>query len=426
MQKANIRASITTAVVALIPVMLWLISQPIQLDTISNSVNTAAKLFALAGFSLFGWNILLSTRLAIFENLYGGLPNLYRWHHRTGCIAFMLLIVHPTLIAIRYAMISLTSAYEFLKPSLNYPQLAAEATLGVMFVAIFVSTYLAIKHELFVKLQITLGLVFFLGAYHAIYMTGSDVMQSWPLIMYGSVLVVLALVVMLYRSLFHGSFRKRYSYEVSNITKQADMLELSLSSKSGIGGYTPVQFVFINPINSEIKKQFHPFSLTSVTGSSTISVGIKQLGDFTNSLSALKVGDEVVAEGAYGQFGSELSKYNKQIWIAGGIGITPFVAMAKSLGNQQVDLFYSVRSKAQAYFLTELQTIAKNKSNFRIHLIDTERQPQLTSHDISSIYGDDTAVWICGPPPMMKALKRGLAADGVRKSHIITEEFSLS
>ncbi len=50
-----------------------------------------------------------------------------------------------------------TSAYEFLKPSLNYPQLAAEATLGIMFVAIFATTYLVIKHELFVKLQIHTG-----------------------------------------------------------------------------------------------------------------------------------------------------------------------------------------------------------------------------------------------------------------------------
>lgn len=362
----------------------------------------------------------------MFEGLYGGLPNLYRWHHRTGCIAFMLLIIHPTLIAIRYAMISLTSAYEFLKPSLNYPQLAAEATLGIMFVAIFTTTYLVIKHELFVKLQITLGLVFFLGAYHAIYMTGSDVLQSWPLVAYGSTLVGLALIVMLYRSLFHGSFRRRYSYQVSNISKQADVMELSLSTSSGIGRYTPGQFVFVKPINKNIKKQFHPFSLTSVPGSDKISIGIKQLGDFTNSLTALKVGDEVIVEGAYGLFGGELTHYQKQIWIAGGIGVTPFVAMAKSLGKQQVDLFYSVRSKDQAYFLRELQTIAKAKPNFRIHLIDTEHQPQLTNHDITKIYDANTAIWICGPPPMMKELKRSLVKDGVSKSHIITEEFSLS
>lgn len=426
MQKANIRATITTAVVALFPVLLWVVSQPILLDTLSSSVNTAAKLFALAGFSLFGWNIILSTRLEMFERLYGGLPNLYRWHHRTGCIAFMLLIIHPTLIAIRYAMISFTSAYEFLKPSLNYPQLAAEATLGIMFVAIFATTYSAIKHELFVKLQITLGLVFFLGAYHAIYMTGSDVLQSWPLVIYGSVLVGLALIVMLYRSLFHGSFRRRYSYQVTDISKQAEVLELSLSSNNGIGGYTPGQFVFVKPINSAVKKQFHPFSLTSVPGGSTISVGIKQLGDFTNSLTELKVGDDVIVEGAYGEFGSELTNYQKQIWIAGGIGITPFVAMAKSLDKQQIDLFYSVRTKSQAYFLRELQASAKLKPNFHIHLIDTEHQPQLTSQDVIKLYDDDTAVWICGPPPMMKALKRSLVKDGVSKSHIITEEFSLS
>ncbi len=111
------------------------------------------------------------------------------------------------------------------------------------------------------------------------------------------------------------------------------MLELSLSSNNGIGGYTPGSLFLSKPINSAVKKQFHPFSLTSVPGGSTISVGIKQLGDFTNSLTELKVGDDVIVEGAYGEFGSELTNYQKQIWIAGGNSITPFVAMAKSLGN---------------------------------------------------------------------------------------------
>lgn len=427
MQKKDIRPTIATVIVALFPVGLWLITQPLAFASTGETLNTLGKLCAIAGFSLFGWNIFLSTRLTFFEKLYGGLPNLYRWHHITGSWAFMLLLIHPTLITLRYSSISLAQGYQFLKPSLNFPQLAGEASLAIMYVAILVSIYISIKHEWFVKLQIILGLVFFLGAYHGFFIAGSDVSQSSPLIIFGTVWVLLALTVIAYRSIFHKSFRKRWDYTIQSAKKKADLLQLDIISNNGIQNYAPGQFAFIKVINTNLPKQYHPFSITSVPTEKHLQFGIKQLGDYTNALSSVQAGDSVSVEGPYGEFGSKLDKYTHQVWIAGGIGITPFISMAKALNNQSVDLYYSFRSNAQAYFVDELKTIAKAKTNFRLHLINSENHPQFSANSIAKhTLNTGAAIWICGPPRMMKAIKNDFVSAGVKSNQIITEEFALS
>ncbi len=427
MQKRNIRPTIVTFIVALFPVGLWLVTQPLAFATTGETLNTLGKLCAIAGFSLFGWNIFLSTRLKVFEQIYGGLPNLYRWHHITGSWAFMLLLIHPTLITLRYSTISLAQGYQFLKPSLNLPQLAGEATLGIVYIAVLISIYISIKHEWFVKLQIIIGLVFFLGAYHGFFIAGSDISQSTPLIIFGTIWVLLALTVIGYRSIFHKSFRKRWQYTVQSTKKEADIIKLSLSSDNGIKQYVPGQFAFIKINNSNLPKQYHPFSLTSIPSEKTLQFGIKQLGDYTNALSNVRAGDIVSVEGPYGEFGRDIDKYTHQVWIAGGIGITPFIAMAKALNNQTVDLYYSFRSESQAYFIDELKAIAKTKTNFRLHLINSEKQPQFSASSIAAQTKDShAAIWICGPPPMMKTVRKDFVRAGINNNLITSEEFALS
>ena len=56
----------------------------------------------------------------------------------------------------------------------------------------------------------------------------------------------------------------------------------------------------------------------------------KVLGDYTDHLNdKLKAGDAAIVEGAYGHFSSNYIKESDLIWIAGGIGITPFLITCK-------------------------------------------------------------------------------------------------
>lgn len=110
-----------------------------------------------------------------------------------------------------------------------------------------------------------------------------------------------------------------------------EIVEVRCRLDEGWRGHRPGQFVFVTFDSSE---GAHPFTIASADlGDRTITFAIKALGDYTRRLSRdLVAGSRVRVEGPYGRF--ELSRINpraRQIWIAGGIGITPFLAWLESL-----------------------------------------------------------------------------------------------
>ena len=93
----------------------------------------------------------------------------------------------------------------------------------------------------------------------------------------------------------------------------------------------------------------HPFSIASSPSEDKVRMYIKSLGDFTTSLKNLKVGAIAEIEGAYGKFTYTNFGTAPQIWIAGGIGVTPFLSMARSYDSLSpaVDFVYSVVSRTE-------------------------------------------------------------------------------
>ena len=359
-------------------------------------------------------------------NAYGGLSSLYKWHHRIGIVALILLLAHPTLSLLGYASLSIDSAISFILPSSDITRISGRIALFIMFVGIVASTYLKISHELFVRIQVILGFTFFIASYHAFFIPGSYIEDSVALFAYSTLLIILALIIIIYRSIMHKGFVKIYKYKVSSVEKQSSLIKLKLKSSDTAEVLKPGQYVFIKPYNKNIKKQSHPFSIVSAVNDKELELGIKVLGDFTESLGEIELGDAVDIEGPYGEFSDCIDEFKTQVWIAGGIGITPFISMAKCIKGQKVDLFYSVRSIDMAYYLEELQEIQKNNSNFRLHLIDVSKRDELKIDEIKEYTTKDSGIWICGPTPMMKQFKNDLLATGISKNNIIIEEFNFS
>ena len=145
--------------------------------------------------------------------------------------------------------------------------------------------------------------------------------------------------------------------------------------------YKPGQFVFIRFLLSGVKElpsEWHPFSISSAPGEDKLAISVKALGDYTNALPKLKQGCIVEIEGAYGKFTYTNFKNRDQIWIAGGIGVTPFTSMAKSLPDDgySIDLYYSVKSETELVDWEILSGIAQaKKGKFRLipFVADTQK-----------------------------------------------------
>lgn len=423
---------LVTIIVGVIPILIWLLTQQTDWHTNKLILENLGKLAGLAGLSLFAWSLILSARLKIFDKLFLGLDNMYRAHHIIGAVALILLLAHPILLTSRYLLSSPISAYEFLKPSFESPyRTLGQLTLDIMIVLMVISIYFGIKQKWFVYVMRILGVLVFLGAIHAIFVGGSDITSLWLLQLYIFGLVGVAAIVYIYRSIFHGSFSKRYSYKIDNISHKGDVIELHLTSKTEIPKQLPGQFAFIKMKLPGVLGESHPFTISSSPSQKSLRFSIKQLGDYTNALSEIKKGSDVMIDAPYGTFSNQVVTSNRQIWVAGGIGITPFLAMAGDLKDtdQKIELYYSVQKNGEDIYLSELLADAKNFLNLNIIPFYTEKDGFLTAEYIQKHSGNftqDTAFLICGPPAMMKSLRSQLRNMGVSRKSIHTEEFKLS
>ena len=114
--------------------------------------------------------------------------------------------------------------------------------------------------------------------------------------------------------------------------------------------------------------------------------------------------------------------------MAGGIGITPFLAWAEALkdGAGPVHLFYCIRSRDEAPHLDEIEALAKAKPNLTLHLVISGEGARLNADMIAQEVGTDLTtakVSFCGPVLLRNALQSGLRRHGITGRRFHFEEF---
>ncbi len=389
------------------------------------------QMASLMGYVLLCINFVLSTRLKIFDRLFKGLNRMYITHHLVGVSAFILILLHPTLIITSYLLVSLNAAINLVYPSLsNIPVLLGITALDIMIVLLIITLYVKIEYNKWKTTHKYLGITLVLSSIHLL-LIGSTVSQSLELKLYLLFFMIVGLTSYVYYSLF-GKFTipKRRFIVDENVNLTGDTIEISLLPPPGLRlSFNPGQFIFVSVDVLGIAKESRPFSIVSASNEDKIKLGIKTLGGYTNSLRLAKKGSKVLIEGPYGRFGYKYQKQSKQLWIAGGIGVTPFVSMAKSLeGRPDIVMLYSVKSPVESSYNKDLEDISKFNPNFKIILWDSSKRDRLTADKIISELPDSLTrkIYICGPSPMMNDLKKQFIKKGVSPRNVFTEEFSLN
>lgn len=210
-----------TIIIVIIPSTLWLL--------FSNNHNDALiRLSGLCGLSLLAWNIILSSRLHILDRLFKGLDRLYLFHQTLAAWIVSLLTIHFTLLVLKYASISLISGYNFIVPDLNLAYSAGRLGLFILLIFTICTLYFKIEYRWFVLSMRIMGFVIFLGSYHALFVPDSDLKKNIPLLIYLVILTTTAMIIYIYRSLFHKSLNKKYLYEVSSIDVKRNISEITL------------------------------------------------------------------------------------------------------------------------------------------------------------------------------------------------------
>ncbi|MDL2341957.1 MAG: hypothetical protein QFB87_02685 [Patescibacteria group bacterium] len=417
---------------ALAPALIWWLAKPaaIQLQSTSEWIDAAAKLAGLIALSLLAVNIIISARLKLLDRIFFGLDNMYRTHHLTGGWVIIFLLIHSGLLTLKFSLISLASGYQFLLPSSDIPLTIAKMTLVAMTGLVVLTMYFTIRYEWFIIAMRLLGAAIFFGGFHAFFVGSSDLRAIKPLLAYMIILGSLAAGLYTYRSVFRRALHRPYDYLVDEVINHSAITEVWLKPIDGAMQRFAGQFCYVSFPGRSMAAEVHPFTISSGSSDRRVRFCMKHVGDYTTSLDTLTVGDPARLEGPYGNFSFTKAHRLHQVWISGGIGITPFLAMARSLDSSlhhHITLYYIIRNKNEAIFLNELEAISKQQPNFKVLPVFTYIQGRPKASDyLAGTNAKHTDFLVCGPAGMLKTVRQQLLAETVPRNCIFTEEFVLS
>ncbi len=260
----------------------------------------------------------------------------------------------------------------------------------------------------------------------AIYWSGPTGALLALLLAAGSVAAVVSLAQRIGR-------RRQHQGRIVSLNQLGDVLEVVCEPGSGWRGHRPGQFAFVTFDRAEGP---HPFTIASAPqpGSQRITFQIKALGDYTRKLATrLHEGQSVLIEGPYGRLDYQKGRTSAaQVWVAGGIGITPFLAWLEHIQRvpleSPVQMHYCVRDASKDPFVERVRALCDALPNITLQIHDASRSQRLDAH---SLLGEGTAsnsrmdVWFCGPAGFAKSLENGLQAVLGRGVHMHREAFDM-
>lgn len=413
-----------------LPLFLWgSYSQLPSAATLAGTFTFLAKSSAFVGFAGYAWSLILGARLRFIEPLFHGLDKLYIAHRIIGGTSIILIIMHPLFLSLRAWIRSFDNVLSLWSPfSMFFLQMGLVAFVVMVF-AVIVTYWVKVKHQTFIRIHSMLGWVLIPSMLH-VFLSHGAVANNEPLRKYMLVLSVLGLLAFMYHTVFGKWLMKKYRYKIIKVAQLGDNIaEIYLKPLLRPISYSPGQLAFVSIIDPSVDEEPHPFALTQHHNSRVTSIVVKNLGDWTAKMPLLQKGSTVYLEGPHGTFSYKNTDNNKQIWIAGGIGVTPFLAMARSLRKNSklnVDMYYCTRTSAEAVFFNELHKIANKQKHFRLIGVCEESEGFITADKIEKLTPDlkERDIFICGPPIMMKTLQQQLLQKGLFDVQIHFEDFS--
>ena len=399
--------------IAAVTTVCWLV------PVIGSQTPFAYSLARLAGsLSLTGFvcSFIISTRNRALDSLFNGLDKAYVVHKWTGIVSVALAAAHPTILIT--ARITL-GADTLIRWTWGIPGLA-------LFVTLIVTALIAKKmnYETWKIIHKFMILPYAIGVYHY-YIAYRTPFALSAFNVWMHLLNLIGILSAVYIVFIYERTAYPFKYRIISVKTVANKTcEITGEAIGKHIRYRAGQFVFLKFLKGDAKFTSHPFTISKAPQNNTIRFTIKSLGDHTEKLmETVKTGDVFVTSASHGRF-DYMTGGKHQIWIAGGIGITPLKSFCQSdiPEDFSIDFFYAYNGDEGVY-LHELKAL--NKPNLLVYLIDSQKEGYLTVEKIlETIQIKGTPdVYFCGPKVMRESLRKGFENNNmIVKFHF--EEFT--
>lgn len=394
------------------------------------SLGLLGRASGILGLAMMLLAATISIRIPGLDLPFGGLVELWKFHHWLGFGAFLAMLAHPLLLAFSALPESPQAAAAVLWPAGGTPGWLGWGALllSMAFLAPSFWFFGTPRYQRWKYMHALAAPALLLALAHTLMLGRSVPTALWWLL---GALAVIALAFRLgWRKLVPG---RRYA--ITRVDALADrVVELSLSPvEEPRMKFRAGQFVYLAPLDPQLesgRREEHPYTLSSAPGEPELRIGIKAFGDASTALQTVTTGSEARLDGPYGKF-FEPKLQGPELWIGGGIGITPFVSRArawhKSAPAVDVHLVYCANDPQRAYYLGEFHQAAAVAQGLRVSTHYFRDEGPLTLGWLQAQCPDAASrTWyVCGPEPLLKITAELRKKLGVPRHRYRSESFDL-
>ncbi len=439
----SIRASDIAALVAgnavLIGAMWVRHGQLIELHSVTGIITAAGQLAALYGTYLVLLQLVLMSRSPWLDQVLGSdrIVWLHRW---VGFSAILLLAAHGVLTVTGYGLANGSGPIgETVTMLTTYPYVLLATAGMALFVLIGVMSINAarrrVSYETWYGIHLYTYLAIALAFMHQL-AVGTDFLGDPVARLYWLALYVATFSLLIaFRFGQPITLSLRHRLRVANVIVEAPgVISIYMTGREldrlAVRAGQWFRWRFLTP---DDWWRSHPFSLSAAPNGEFLRITVKDVGDFTSKLQRMRIGTLVFVEGPYGILTGAQRTRPRVLLVAGGIGITPLRALLEEMpaGKGDLALLYRARRPRDLVFRREIEQIAALRGA-TVHFVVGHHGTREMPHDpfepraIQRLVPDvaQRDIYVCGPVPMMDAVRRSLHALHVPDTQIHDERFA--
>ena len=383
-----------------------------------------------AGFVAMALALILAARPRALEPLFGGLDRMYRAHKWLGITALATMVLHDMIDPDFDHAVRETSLGDTAKDIGEFAFNAFLLLIAVSLLRRLPFVPIEIPYQLWRFSHRFMGVLFAIVAFHQFFVDMPAGANPGLAVLLNS-FAVAGLAAWIVTEFIAPRLRRR-AFTVERIGRHGDTAMVTLLPKGRAMRWRPGQFAFLSAPEAGLGEP-HPFTIANAPEpDGRMTLAIRGLGGWTRRLPhALREGMTVRVEGPHGRFDFRKGGA-RQLWLACGVGITPFLAWADSLGAEDphhIHLVYSIRRPEDAIGLEILRAAAARNPRFSFELVATTRDGRLTAGRLvrSAPFPPGTAdLWFCGPAGLRRTVLGGLDRVGQNPRRVRFEHFDFA
>jgi len=395
-------------------------------------ITSVSRICALLGsyFAIVG--LVLVSRISFIERSIGH-DRLVIWHRKLGPYSLYLITFHVFLVTVGYAANDRARlGVELWRITVKYPWMLPALVAFIFFAAAGITSYKKARAKMSYETWWTIHLYTYLGIalsfMHQV-LTGPMFIGHplnkayWTGLYIGAAVVIILwrIAIPTFRSFQHNLRVEQVVVEgpgVVSIIMQGRNLD-RLRAQGG-------QFFswrFMSPGQWWIS---HPYSLSAAPTKKYMRVTVKDLGDASSDVINLKPGTRVFFEGPYGTFVAARATRGHVTLIGGGVGITPLRALMEEFDpTMEIDVIFRASTEEDLVLRKELDALADARGARVHYLVGSRKIHPMNARYIMKFVPAfrDSDVYVCGPTPLVEAVRDAAHSCGIPKNRFHDEAF---